>query len=112
MILDDFLANGEAIRGLIDISKQAGSEIVGCGVVVSKVYQEGEKKIKDLGYDIVALARIKSLEDVINCCNATKDTRFDLYTSKTINNSFLTTSLKEEYLLGYCFIYSKTSSFE
>lgn len=63
LILDDFLANGEAIRGLIDICNEAGCIVVGCGAVVSKSYQSGEKKIKDLGYDVKALARIKSLKD-------------------------------------------------
>ena len=48
---------------LIDICKQAKAEVVGCGVVVCKVYQEGEKKLKDLGYDVKALARIKKISD-------------------------------------------------
>ena len=63
LILDDFLANGEAISGLIDICNEAGCIVVGCGAVVSKSYQSGEKRIKDLGYDVKALARIKSLKD-------------------------------------------------
>ena len=63
LILDDFLAKGEAMRALIDICRQANCEIVGCGAVISKIYQNGEKIIKELGYDTKVLARIKSMND-------------------------------------------------
>ena len=63
LILDDFLANGEAMQALISICKQAKTEIVGCGAVVCKVYQPGLERIKDLGYDVKILAGIKSMSD-------------------------------------------------
>ena len=63
LILDDFLANGEAMNSLISICNQAGAQIVGCGSVVCKTYQPGEKRIRDLGYDVEVLARVKSMSD-------------------------------------------------
>lgn len=63
LILDDFLAKGEAMRALIDICTQANCEIVGCGAVISKVYQQGEKILKDSGYDVKVLARIKAMDE-------------------------------------------------
>ncbi len=63
LILDDFLANGEAMHALIDICDQAGAKVVGCGSVVCKTYQPGEKRIKDMGYDVKVLARVSSMSD-------------------------------------------------
>ena len=63
LILDDFLANGEAMNALINICKQADAEIIGCGAVVCKTYQPGEKRIKDLGYDVKVLARVCHMGD-------------------------------------------------
>lgn len=63
LILDDFLANGEALHALIDICNQANAKIVGCGVAVTKSYQAGEQRIKDLGVRVESLARIKSMHD-------------------------------------------------
>ena len=63
LILDDFLANGEAMNALIGICRQAGAQIVGCGAVVGKTYQPGEKRIKDLGYNVKVLARVSSMSE-------------------------------------------------
>ncbi len=63
LILDDFLANGEAMNALIEICHKAGAKVVGCGSVVCKTYQPGEKRIKDLGYDVRVLARVKRMSD-------------------------------------------------
>lgn len=63
LILDDFLANGEALNALINICKQANAKVVGCGVAVSKSYQPGEKRIKDMGVKVESLARIKAMHD-------------------------------------------------
>ena len=63
LIIDDFLANGEASNALIEICKQAKAEVVGCGIVVSKTYQPGEERIKSLGIHLEVLARVKSMED-------------------------------------------------
>ncbi|MBR0385796.1 MAG: xanthine phosphoribosyltransferase [Erysipelotrichaceae bacterium] len=62
LILDDFLANGEALRALISIVNQAGSELVGCGVVIEKGYQLGGRELRAEGVRIEALARIKSMD--------------------------------------------------
>ncbi len=61
LILDDFLANGEAMNALIDICNQAKATIVGCGSVVCKTYQPGEQRIKDLGYQVEVLARVSRI---------------------------------------------------
>jgi len=63
LILDDFLANGEAMNSLIDICNQAEATVVGCGAVVCKTYQPGEKRIKDMGYHVEVLARVKYMDD-------------------------------------------------
>lgn len=69
LIIDDFLANGEASNSLIEICKQAKAQIAGIGVVVSKAYQPGEKRIRDKGIKLEILANIKSLDDgVIEFC--------------------------------------------
>jgi len=63
LIIDDFLANGEASHALIEICKQANAKVVGVGCVVSKTYQPGEQRIKELGYHLEVLARVQSLEN-------------------------------------------------
>ena len=63
LILDDFLANGEAMNALISLCRQANAKIVGCGSVVCKTYQPGEQRIKDLGYDVEVLARVSHMSD-------------------------------------------------
>lgn len=61
LIIDDFLAHGEAALGLASIVKQAGARVVGIGIVIEKSFQDGGKKLKDAGYDVYSLARIKNL---------------------------------------------------
>ncbi len=61
LIIDDFLANGEAVKGMINIANQAGAEVAGVGIVVAKTFQGGSKWIKDHGYHLEALAEIASL---------------------------------------------------
>ncbi len=63
LLIDDFLANGEAMSAMISICKQAGAEVVGCGSVVSKTYQPGEQRVRDMGYHLEVLARVKSMSD-------------------------------------------------
>ena len=63
LIIDDFLANGQAVFGLIDIAKQAGIEVAGVGIVIEKSFQHGADKIKAQGIHLESLARIKSLAD-------------------------------------------------
>ena len=63
LIIDDFLANGSAMRALISLVKNAGATVVGCGAAVEKVYQGGGEYIRRLGYRVDSLARISSLSD-------------------------------------------------
>lgn len=63
LIIDDFLANGCAILGLIDLIKQANATVEGIGIVIEKGYQTGGKTIRDLGYHLESLAIIESMND-------------------------------------------------
>ncbi|SDF08633.1 xanthine phosphoribosyltransferase [Sporomusa acidovorans] len=60
LIIDDFLANGEAAAGLADIVKQAQAKVVGIGIVIEKSFQPGAQKLAQAGYRVESLARIKS----------------------------------------------------
>lgn len=61
LIIDDFLANGEAVKGMINIANQADAQVAGIGIVVAKVFQGGTAWIKEHGYRLEALANIDSL---------------------------------------------------
>ena len=61
LIIDDFLANGEAVKGMINIANQAGTEVAGVGIVVAKTFQGGSDWLKEHGYRLEALAEIASL---------------------------------------------------
>ncbi len=63
LIIDDFLANGQAAKGLIDIVKQAKAEVAGFGIVIEKSFQDGREQLIDAGYRVESLARIHSLEN-------------------------------------------------
>ncbi|NSL50914.1 xanthine phosphoribosyltransferase [Calidifontibacillus erzurumensis] len=63
LIIDDFLANGEAALGLINIVNEAQAKVAGIGIVIEKSFQEGAKKITNKGYRLESLARIASLEN-------------------------------------------------
>lgn len=70
LIIDDFLANGEALTGLVDIVRQAGAELVGAGIAIEKAFQPGGKKLRDMGVRVESLARIQSMsvtEGVVFC---------------------------------------------
>ena len=62
LILDDFLANGEALKGLYQIVEASGATLLGTGVVIEKGFQEGGKKLRAEGRDIRALATILSMD--------------------------------------------------
>ena len=61
LIIDDFLANGEAVKGMINIANQAEAEVAGVGIVVAKTFQGGSEWLKNHGYRLEALAEIDSL---------------------------------------------------
>ena len=63
LFIDDFLANGNAALGMIDLVKQAGAEIVGMGFLVEKEFQNGRKKLSETGIQIESLAIIESLDN-------------------------------------------------
>ena len=61
LIIDDFLANGEAVKGMINIANQVEAEVAGVGIVVAKTFQGGSEWLKNHGYRLEALAEIDSL---------------------------------------------------
>ena len=61
LIIDDFLANGQAAMGAYRILKEAGSSVAGIGIVIEKSFQDGRKKLEDLGLDVYSLARISKI---------------------------------------------------
>lgn len=63
LIVDDFLAEGSALRGLVDIVKQSGAELVGAGIVIEKGFQKGGDLLRSEGLVVKSLARIKSMSE-------------------------------------------------
>ncbi len=63
LILDDFLAHGEAAFGLARIAEQAGAVVAGIGIVIEKSFQQGADKLSAAGYRVESLARIASLDN-------------------------------------------------
>ena len=63
LIVDDFMANGQAMRGLLDIVNQAGAELVGIGCAVEKGFQDGGKKLREEGYPLHSLAIIDKADE-------------------------------------------------
>ena len=61
--MDDFLANGEAIRGLTDLVREAGASLEGIGIAVEKGFQGGGDRFRKAGIDIYSLAVIESTGD-------------------------------------------------
>ena len=62
LIVDDFMANGEAVRGLCDLVSQAGAELVGIGIAVEKGFQGGGDRLREAGVNLHSLAIIESAE--------------------------------------------------
>ncbi|MEG0114988.1 MAG: xanthine phosphoribosyltransferase [Hydrogenoanaerobacterium sp.] len=63
LILDDFLANGKALLGLIDIVEQSGAALAGCGIVIEKGFQEGGSMIREKGVRLESLAIVESADE-------------------------------------------------
>jgi xanthine phosphoribosyltransferase len=70
LIIDDFLANGSALSGLVKIVEDAGATLVGAGIAIEKAFQPGGELLRKRGIRIESLARIKALRDdgVIEFC--------------------------------------------
>lgn len=63
LIIDDFLANGEACSGAIRLLEEAKAEIAGVGILIEKSFQPGRERLEKQGIDVYSLARIKSLAE-------------------------------------------------
>lgn len=63
LIIDDFLAHGEALHGLIDLVRQAGGRLAGAGIVIEKKFQGGGDAIRAEGVRVESLAKIQSMND-------------------------------------------------
>lgn len=65
LIIDDFLAYGEAALGAVRLVEEAGAEVAGIGIVIEKSFQPGRKILEEKGYDIYSLARVQNLDEGI-----------------------------------------------
>lgn len=63
LIVDDFLAEGNALLGLIDLCNQAGAQIAGCAIAVEKGFQPGRERVENLGVRVESLAIVERMED-------------------------------------------------
>ena len=63
LIIDDFLANGEASLGMCDLVRQAECTVVGIGICVEKAFQPGHAKLEKDGYKVISLAKVSSIEN-------------------------------------------------
>ncbi len=63
LIVDDFLANGCALEALISLCRDAGAEVVGCGIAIEKVFQGGGDRIRERGVRVESLARVSHMTD-------------------------------------------------
>jgi xanthine phosphoribosyltransferase len=63
LIIDDFLASGSALMGLVSLLSQSGAEISGAGIVIEKSFQNGRKRIQEKGIQLESLAIIDSIRD-------------------------------------------------
>ncbi len=63
LLIDDFLAHGEALLGLADLVRQAGATLAGAGIVIEKGFQDGGRRVRDKGIRVESLAIIKSMAD-------------------------------------------------
>jgi xanthine phosphoribosyltransferase len=63
LIIDDFLANGEAAEGLVQIVRQAGAHVSGIGICIEKGFQPGGQRLRNEGYRVVSLATVTGIEN-------------------------------------------------
>ncbi len=63
LLVDDFLANGAALRGLVDLATQAGADVVGAAIAIEKGFQKGGDSLREEGVRVESLAIIESFND-------------------------------------------------
>ena len=63
LLVDDFLATGEALNGLFALAEAAGAEVVGCAIAIEKGFQNGGKKLREAGIHLKSLAIVDRIED-------------------------------------------------
>lgn len=63
LVIDDFLARGQALQGLLKIVEQSGAKLAGCGIVIEKGFQEGGEQLRQAGINLHSLAIIDSIEN-------------------------------------------------
>ena len=63
LFIDDFLANGNAAKGIIDLVNKAGAELVGMGFLIEKSFQHGGEQLRSMGVHLESLAIIESLDN-------------------------------------------------
>ena len=63
LIVDDFMANGKAVQGLLDICRQAGASVAGIGIAIEKGFQDGGKNLREAGYDVYSLAIVDEMRN-------------------------------------------------
>ena len=61
LLIDDFLASGEAAFGVIRLAEEAGATVGGIGIVIEKAFQQGHERLVEAGMDLCSLARVKSM---------------------------------------------------
>jgi xanthine phosphoribosyltransferase len=62
LLIDDFLADGSAMQGLVAIVESAGAEVAGLGIAIEKAFQEGGSRLRNLGYRVEAVATIDAMD--------------------------------------------------
>ena len=70
LLIDDFLANGAALTGLMELVKKAGATLVGAGICIEKAFQPGGNRLRSMGIRVESLARVKSMsvENGVDFC--------------------------------------------
>ena len=63
LIVDDFLANGQAAKGLVEIVEQAGAKVEAVGIVIEKSFQDGRRLLEEAGIPVFSLARLERFEN-------------------------------------------------
>ena len=63
LFIDDFLANGNAAKGILDLVQQAGAEVVGMGFIIEKSFEHGGDMLREMGIKVESLAIIDSLDN-------------------------------------------------